>query len=82
MSLWRNGAKGHDIRLPLFATHALVIADELTTAFDVTIQAQILDLLKDIQSRTKRGIILITHDLSVVVAEVADRINVMYAVVR
>lgn len=56
----------------------LVIADEPTTALDVTIQAQILDLLKELQDETKSGIILITHDLGVV-AEVADRVAVMYA---
>lgn len=56
----------------------LVIADEPTTALDVTIQAQIMDLLKKLQKQTKAGIILITHDLGVV-AEMADRVAVMYA---
>ena len=56
----------------------VIIADEPTTALDVTIQAQILDLLKDLQAETESGIILITHDLGVV-AEVADRVAVMYA---
>lgn len=56
----------------------LIIADEPTTALDVTIQAQILDLLKQIQAENQAGIILITHDLSVV-AEVADEVAVMYA---
>lgn len=56
----------------------LIIADEPTTALDVTIQAQILDLLLAIQAENHAGIILITHDLGVV-AEVADRVAVMYA---
>ncbi len=56
----------------------IIIADEPTTALDVTIQAQILDLLKELQAETQTGIILITHDLGVV-AEVADRVAVMYA---
>lgn len=56
----------------------IIIADEPTTALDVTIQAQILDLLKELQEETGAGIILITHDLGVV-AEVADRVMVMYA---
>lgn len=56
----------------------LLIADEPTTALDVTIQAQILDLLRDMQKEMKTGIILITHDLGVV-AEMADKVAVMYA---
>src|SRR5690606_11316929 len=56
----------------------LLIADEPTTALDVTIQAQILDLLKDMQKEMQTGIILITHDLGVV-AEMADKVAVMYA---
>ncbi|WP_404280378.1 ABC transporter ATP-binding protein [Companilactobacillus paralimentarius] len=56
----------------------LIIADEPTTALDVTIQAQILDVLRKIQSENHAGIILITHDLGVV-AETADRVAVMYA---
>ncbi|EOT25614.1 ABC transporter ATP-binding protein [Enterococcus saccharolyticus] len=55
----------------------IIIADEPTTALDVTIQAQILDLLTDLQKETESGIILITHDLGVV-AEMADRVAVMY----
>lgn len=55
----------------------IIIADEPTTALDVTIQAQILDLLSDLQEETEAGIILITHDLGVV-AETADRVAVMY----
>ncbi|MCI1904054.1 ABC transporter ATP-binding protein [Enterococcus hirae] len=56
----------------------ILIADEPTTALDVTIQAQILDLLRDLQQETESGIILITHDLGVV-AETADKVAVMYA---
>ena len=57
---------------------AVLIADEPTTALDVTVQAQIMQLLKDLQDERKMGLILITHDLGVV-ADVADRIAVMYA---
>ncbi len=56
----------------------VLIADEPTTALDVTVQAQIMDLLADIQAERNMGLILVTHDLGVV-AEVADRIAVMYA---
>nr|WP_275077514.1 ABC transporter ATP-binding protein [Bacillus coahuilensis] len=56
----------------------LLIADEPTTALDVTIQAQILKLMKDLNERTKTAIMLITHDLGVV-AEVCDRVIVMYS---
>jgi oligopeptide/dipeptide ABC transporter ATP-binding protein len=57
---------------------AVLIADEPTTALDVTIQAQILDLMKEIQQETGMAIILITHDLAVV-ARMADKVSVMYA---
>jgi oligopeptide transport system ATP-binding protein len=57
---------------------AVLIADEPTTALDVTVQAQILDLLKDLQRDTGMGLLFITHNLGVV-AEVADRVMVMYA---
>src|SRR5690625_1548579 len=56
----------------------LLIADEPTTALDVTVQAQILELLRDIQEKEDMAIMLITHDLGVV-AEMADRVIVMYA---
>ena len=56
----------------------LLIADEPTTALDVTIQAQILDLMRDLKKRVGAAIMLITHDLGVV-AEMADRVVVMYA---
>jgi peptide/nickel transport system ATP-binding protein len=66
------------IAVALSCKPKLIIADEPTTALDVTIQAQILDLLRDLQKETKSSIILITHDLAVV-AEMADRVAVMYA---
>ena len=66
------------IALALACTPTLLIADEPTTALDVTIQAQILDLLRDLQERLGLGLLLITHDLGVV-AEMADRVAVMYA---
>jgi oligopeptide transport system ATP-binding protein len=56
----------------------VLIADEPTTALDVTVQAQIMELLRDLQRERKMGLILITHDLGVV-ADVADKISVMYA---
>ena len=56
----------------------LLIADEPTTALDVTIQAQILDLMRDIKEKLNTSILLITHDLGVV-AEMADYVVVMYA---
>ncbi|CAL9449510.1 ABC transporter ATP-binding protein [Streptomyces cellulosae] len=57
---------------------ALIIADEPTTALDVTVQAQVMELLAELQREYRMGLILITHDLGVV-ADVADRIAVMYA---
>lgn len=66
------------IAMALAGDPKLIIADEPTTALDVTIQAQILDLLKSIQKKTGCAIMLITHDLGVI-AEMADEVVVMYA---
>ncbi|WP_079709164.1 ABC transporter ATP-binding protein [Paraliobacillus ryukyuensis] len=66
------------VAIALACNPKVLIADEPTTALDVTIQAQILDLMKDIQKKTDSSIIFITHDLGVV-ANVADRVAVMYA---
>jgi oligopeptide/dipeptide ABC transporter ATP-binding protein len=66
------------IAMALACVPELLIADEPTTALDVTIQAQILDLMRNLRSKMDTAIILITHDLGVV-AEMCDRVNVMYA---
>ncbi|MBN2148800.1 MAG: ABC transporter ATP-binding protein [Anaerolineales bacterium] len=66
------------IAMALALSPQLLIADEPTTALDVTIQAQILDLMRELRSRIDTSVILITHDLGVV-AELADRVAVMYA---
>jgi oligopeptide/dipeptide ABC transporter ATP-binding protein len=66
------------IAMALACQPDVLIADEPTTALDVTIQAQILELLRDLQESTQMGILLITHDLGVV-AENADVVAVMYA---
>ncbi len=66
------------IAMALSCEPELLIADEPTTALDVTIQAQILELMRDLKSRYDTGIILITHDLGVI-AEMADNVSVMYA---
>ena len=66
------------IAMAIACEPTILIADEPTTALDVTIQAQILDLLNDLQQETQMSIILITHDLGVV-ARMADEVMVMYA---
>ncbi|MCI4331666.1 MAG: ABC transporter ATP-binding protein [Thermoplasmata archaeon] len=66
------------IAMALSAEPELLVADEPTTALDVTIQAQILELMRDLKARIGTAILLITHDLGVI-AEVADRVCVMYA---
>jgi oligopeptide/dipeptide ABC transporter ATP-binding protein len=66
------------IAMALACEPKLLIADEPTTALDVTIQAQILDLMRELQSASGTATVLITHDLGVV-AEIADRVAVMYA---
>ena len=66
------------IAIALACHPGLLIADEPTTALDVTIQAQILDLINDLKAKLNMGVMMITHDMGVV-AEVADRVMVMYA---
>jgi peptide/nickel transport system ATP-binding protein len=66
------------IAIAMACNPKLIIADEPTTALDVTIQAQILDLMRDLKDKTGTSIMLITHDLGVV-AEMCDRVLVMYA---
>jgi len=66
------------IAMALSCNPGLLIADEPTTALDVTIQAQILDLMKDLKNRFRTSILIITHDLGII-AEICDRIAVMYS---
>jgi oligopeptide/dipeptide ABC transporter ATP-binding protein len=66
------------IAMALACNPRLLIADEPTTALDVTIQAQILDLIRELQDRLKLGVILVTHDLGIV-AEYADDVTILYA---
>ena len=65
------------IALALACDPTILIADEPTTALDVTIQAQILELMKDLQKKISTSIIMITHDLGIV-SDLCDRVNVMY----
>ena len=66
------------IAIALASNPRLLIADEPTTALDVTIQAQIIELLKEIQKEMEMSILLITHDFGVV-SQMADTVSVMYA---
>jgi oligopeptide/dipeptide ABC transporter ATP-binding protein len=66
------------IAIAVSSNPSLLIADEPTTALDVTIQAQVLELIKDLNQRLDLSLLLITHDLGIV-AEVCDEVNVMYA---
>jgi len=66
------------IAMALICNPKLLIADEPTTALDVTIQAQIIELMKDLQKKTDMAIVFITHNLGVV-AEICDKVTVMYA---
>ncbi|CAM3508248.1 Dipeptide ABC transporter ATP-binding protein DppD [Streptococcus pluranimalium] len=76
---WSGGMRQRAvIAVALAGNPEILIADEPTTALDVTIQAQILNLMKDTQQKTSSSIIFITHDLGVV-AGMADRVAVMYA---
>ncbi len=76
-TVWRDASESDD-RKALVTRPKLLIADEPTTALDVTIQAQIMELLKNLQKKLHMSVVLITHDLGVV-ADVADCIVVMYA---
>lgn len=66
------------ISMAMATRPSVIIADEPTTALDVTVQAKVLDVLKEVQAETNTAVILITHDLGVI-AEMADRVIVMYA---
>ena len=70
-------ASKSDIAMALSTMPKLLLADEPTTALDVTIQAQVINLIKDIIKEYQMGVIFITHDLGVI-AQVADEVAVMY----
>ena len=72
------GINNVEKRMGLICHPKLLIADEPTTALDVTIQAQILELMKELQKKNHMGIVFITHNLGVV-AEICDKVSVMYA---
>src|SRR6266478_4300833 len=76
--LGRRAAMDKTVDMALSCNPNLLIADEPTTALDVTIQAQILDLLNELKSKLKMAVMLITHDMGVI-AETAQRVVVMYA---
>ena len=66
------------LAIALALSPKILFADEPTTALDVTVQARMLDLLKDIQKKTGIAIVIVTHDLGVV-AKIADKVAIMYA---
>ena len=76
--VWRAGSARNDRDGTGAQSETMLIADEPTTALDVTIQAQILDLMRHLRTQVNTAVILITHDLGVI-AEMADRVAVMYA---
>ena len=76
--LRRDAPEGHDRHGPGLANPKIIIADEPTTALDVTIQAQLVDLVKQLAKEMGTAIIWITHDLGVI-AGMADRVAVMYS---
>ncbi len=76
-TVWRNETAGHDCHDVKLCEPDILIADEPTTALDVTIQAQVLDLIRKLQSEKGMAVLLITHDMAIV-AEMAEDVIVMY----